>query len=103
MAGGQLYDARRFDRVMEDLIAGKPPRPEVPRPTLHQQRTVAIFAAMFENMECSLEEALRFADVVAALNPSWLMLARIWNERTRNAPWNRGFSYELEYYRMFEM
>ncbi len=93
------YDARRFDRVMRDLISGKPPRPDTPHPTPLQQRTVAIFAVVLGNSHGdSHDDASRFADVVEALNPSWPVLARIWALKTRGAPWNSGFVFELDVY-----
>lgn len=90
--------AARCDRVMADLLAGKPPLPHIPRPTVHQQRTVAIFAAILGNTKLSREQASRFADVVEAMNPSWPVLAKIWKLKTADAHWNGGFTYELEHF-----
>jgi hypothetical protein len=85
---------------MADLTAGKPPLPKIKRPTVHQQRTVAIFAAMIHNPQASAKAATHLADAVESMNPSWPMLARAWNAFTHNAPWNGGFTFELEHYRL---
>jgi len=92
--------AARCDRVMANLAAGKPPLPKTTRPTVHQQRTVAIFAAAIHNPHASSEAATHLADVVESLNPSWTALAGIWNAFTHKAAWNGGFTYELDHYRL---
>ena len=95
-----LVYAARCDRIMANLTAGKPPLPKTSRPTVHQQRTVAIFAAMVHNPTISTKGATHFADAVESLDPSWPALARIWNATTRGAVWSGGFTYELEHYRL---
>lgn len=92
--------AARCDRIMANLTAGKPPLPKTTRPTVHQLRTVAIFAAVINNPEASLEAATHLADVVESLNLSWPALARMWNAFTHGAAWNGGFTYELDHYRL---
>jgi hypothetical protein len=92
--------AARCDRIMADLTAGKPPLPKTKRPTVHQQRTVAIFAAMIHNPQASAKAAAHLADAVESMNPSWPALAKIWNALTHGAVWNGGFTYELEHYRL---